>query len=58
MTDLSGKVALVTGGSGGIGAAICHRLADEGVEPRLPVFRKPHPKGSRYFKTPTVLVTR
>ena len=31
MTELTGKVGLVTGGSGGIGAAICRRLADEGV---------------------------
>lgn len=31
MTELAGKVALVTGGSGGIGGAICRRLADEGT---------------------------
>ncbi|HEV3361786.1 MAG TPA: SDR family NAD(P)-dependent oxidoreductase [Pseudonocardiaceae bacterium] len=29
--ELSGRIALVTGGSGGIGAALCRRLASSGV---------------------------
>ena len=32
MSDLNGKVALVTGGTGGIGAAICLKLADSGAK--------------------------
>jgi acetoacetyl-CoA reductase len=31
MTDLNGKIALVTGGTGGIGSAICARLAQQGA---------------------------
>ena len=31
MSTLSGKIAIITGGAGGIGSAICQRLADEGA---------------------------
>ena len=30
MRGLAGKTAIVTGGAGGIGGAVCHRLAEEG----------------------------
>ncbi len=32
MRGLAGKTAIVTGGAGGIGSALCRRLADEGVK--------------------------
>ena len=32
MRGLTGKTAIVTGGAGGIGSAICRRLAEEGVK--------------------------
>lgn len=32
MSDLTGKIALVTGGTGGIGAAICLKLASQGAK--------------------------
>ena len=32
MKDLSGKVAVVTGGAGGIGKALCEELVGEGAK--------------------------
>jgi 3-oxoacyl-[acyl-carrier protein] reductase len=37
--NLSGKIALVTGGSRGIGAAIVKRLASEGAHVALDLFQ-------------------
>lgn len=47
---MRGRVALVTGGSGGIGAALCARLADEGV--RVAVHYAAHrpPAGEHLFQ--------
>lgn len=30
--ELTGKIALITGGAGGIGSAICHKLAESGAQ--------------------------
>jgi 3-oxoacyl-[acyl-carrier protein] reductase len=44
---MRGRVALVTGGSGGIGAALCERLADEGARVAVHYFAN-RPAGAEH----------
>jgi 3-oxoacyl-[acyl-carrier protein] reductase len=39
MKPLEGKIAIVTGGSGGIGSTICERLAQDGAKVGCPLRR-------------------
>ena len=41
MNTLAGKIALVTGGAGGIGSAICRKLASEGASVIITYNSKP-----------------